>query len=131
MKSFEPSELMRSLESVLGEDYVSDDITVRQCYSRDPHPSVTIRKLKRDPITVPDIVVLPADEAEVRAVLNLAQRYGYHAIAMSSGDNLIGPNYIGLVKMLKRVVDPTDTCNPDRLAFMQPPEKATAGKQLS
>ena len=84
------SELMRSLEAVLGADYVSDEITVRQCYSRDPHPSVTLRKLSHDPLTIPDIVVLPADESEVRAVLSLAGRYGYHAIAMSSGDNLVG-----------------------------------------
>ena len=38
----------------------------------------------------------------------------------------IGPNYIDMVKMLKRIVDPSDTCNPDRLAFVQPPEPKTA-----
>ena len=84
------SEVMRSLESVVGAAYVSDDITVRQCYGRDPHPSVTLRKLRRDPLTLPDVVVLPADEAEVRDVIGIARRYGCHVIAMSSGDNLVG-----------------------------------------
>ena len=35
----------------------------------------------------------------------------------------IGPNYGSLLRMVKRVFDPTDTANPDRLIFMQPPEK--------
>ena len=88
--TLEHKEMMCALVAVLGEDYVSDEIAVRQCYGRDPHPSVTLRKLKRDPLAIPDIVTLPADEGELRAVLSLAQRYGYHTIAMCSGDNLVG-----------------------------------------
>jgi hypothetical protein len=36
----------------------------------------------------------------------------------------IGPNYDQLLKVIKRVFDPNDISNPDRLVFMRPPEKA-------
>ncbi len=84
------AEVMRTLAAVVGADHVSDDLVVRQCYGRDPHPSVTLRKLKRDPLTVPDIVAMPGDEVEVKDTLAVARRYGYNVIPMCSGDNLVG-----------------------------------------
>jgi FAD binding domain len=84
------SQIMEMMGSIVGEDNVSDDIIVRQAYGRDPHPSTTVRKLRKDPLTVPDAVVLPDNTEDVRGVMRIASRYGLHVIPMGSGDNLTG-----------------------------------------
>lgn len=80
----------QALAEVVGPDFVSDDIVIRECYSRDPHPSITVRKMNKDPITVPDLIILPSSTEEVQAVLRIANRYGVNVIPMGSGDNLTG-----------------------------------------
>jgi len=82
--------VIEALAEVVGADFVSDDIVVRQAYSRDPHPSVTLRKFKNDPLSIPDLVILPASTEEVQGVYRLANRYGLNIIPMGSGDNLTG-----------------------------------------
>jgi len=79
-----------ALKEVVGADFVSDDIVIRMAYSRDPHPSVTVQKLKKDPLSIPDLVVLPSSTEEVQGILRIASRYGLNAIPMGSGDNLTG-----------------------------------------
>ncbi|MFH0942131.1 MAG: FAD-binding oxidoreductase [Chloroflexota bacterium] len=79
-----------TLRAIVGEQYVSDDIVVRQCYNRDPHPSVTVRKRRKDPLTIPDLVVLPQSTEEVQAIMRTAGRYRFNVIPMGSGDNLTG-----------------------------------------
>jgi len=80
----------QALAEVVGPDFISDDIVIRQAYSRDPHPSITVRKLAKDPLTIPDLVVLPSGTEEVQGVLRIANRYGINVIPMGSGDNLMG-----------------------------------------
>jgi len=80
----------QSLAEVVGPDYISGDIVIRQAYSRDPHPSITARKMAKDPLTIPDLVVLPSSTEEVQGVLRVANRYGINVIPMGSGDNLMG-----------------------------------------
>ena len=116
--------VMATLTAVLGEENVSDDIVVRQAYGRDPHPSVTVRKLRRDPLTIPDAVVLPGGTDDVRAVMRIASRYGVHIIPMGSGDNLTGcciptrPNTIILdMKRMDRILEINET---DKYIRMQP-----------
>ena len=118
------SQLKSTLGAVVGEEYISDDIVVRQCYSRDPHPSVTVRKRNNDPLTIPDLVVLPKSTEEVQAVMRIANRYRYHVIAMGSGDNLTGccvptrPRTIILdMKRMDRILDINVE---DRYIRMQP-----------
>ena len=50
--------VIEALAEIVGADFVSDDIVVRQAYSRDPHPSVTLRKFRNDPLSIPDLVIL-------------------------------------------------------------------------
>ena len=66
----------RALVEVVGPDFISDDPVIREAYSRDPHPSITVRKMDKDPLTVPDLVVLPSSTEEVQGVLRIASRYG-------------------------------------------------------
>ncbi len=80
----------QALAEVVGADFISDDIVIRQAYSRDPHPSITVRKMDKDPVTVPDLVVLPSSTEEVQGVLRIANRYGINVVPMGSGDNLTG-----------------------------------------
>lgn len=89
MELIEPH-VLQALAEVVGSDFVSDDIVIRQAYSRDPHPSITVRKMNKDPITIPDLIVLPSTTEEVQGVLRIANRYGINAIPMGSGENLTG-----------------------------------------
>lgn len=82
--------IIQALREVVGPDWVGDDIVIRQAYSRDPHPSITLRKFKKDPLTIPDLVVLPSSTEEVQGVMRIANRYGLNIIPMGSGDNLTG-----------------------------------------
>ena len=89
MELIEPH-VIRAFAEVVGSEFVSDDIVIRQAYSRDPHPSITVRKMNKDPITIPDLIVLPSSTEETQGVLRIANRYGVNAIIMGSGDNLTG-----------------------------------------
>ena len=80
----------QAMAEVVGPEFVSDDRTVCECYSRDPHPSITVRKMNKDLTTIPDLVVLPSSTEEVQAVLRIADRYRVNVIPMGSGDNLTG-----------------------------------------
>ncbi|RJQ39364.1 MAG: FAD-binding oxidoreductase, partial [Dehalococcoidia bacterium] len=82
--------VISAMREVVGADWVSDDIVVRQAYGRDPHPSITLRKFKKDPLTIPDLVVIPSTTEEVQGVMRLANRYGLNVIPMGSGNNLTG-----------------------------------------
>lgn len=89
MELIEPH-VLKALGEVVGTDFVSDDIVIRQAYSRDPHPSITLRKINKDPLTIPDAIVLPSTTEEVQGVMRIANRYGVNMIIMGSGDNLTG-----------------------------------------
>jgi len=82
--------VIQALGEVVGPDFVSDDIVIRQAYSRDPHPSITLRKMKKDPVTIPDAIVIPSTTEEVQGVMRICNRYGVNVIIMGSGDNLTG-----------------------------------------
>ena len=55
MELIEPH-VLQALAEVVGSDFISDDNVIRQAYSRDPHPSITLRKLNKDPKTIPDAI---------------------------------------------------------------------------
>ena len=124
MTEWQEPEFMGALAAIVGKDNVSNDIVVRQCYSRDPLPTVTLRKLKRDKCTVPDIVVLPSTTAEVQAILRTAVRAGYNVTPMGSGDNLVGacvPTRARTVIMdMKRMESIHEINEDDKFIRMQP-----------
>ena len=80
----------QALAEVVGAEFVSDDIVIRLAYSSDPHPSITVRNLNKDPLTIPDLVALPSTTEEVQAILRIANRFNINVIPMGSGDNLTG-----------------------------------------
>ena len=65
MADWDTRQMVEALGGVVGKGFASDDLMVRTCYGRDPHPSVTVRKLHKDPFTLPDIVVLPSSTVVV------------------------------------------------------------------
>ncbi|MFC2031776.1 FAD-binding oxidoreductase [Chloroflexota bacterium] len=80
----------QALAEVVGADFISEDITIRQAYSKDPCPPVVVRKLDKDPLTIPDLIVLPSSTEEVQGVLRIANRYDIKVIPIGSGDNMTG-----------------------------------------
>ena len=46
----------QALAEVVGAEFVSDDIVIRLAYSSDPHASITVRNLNKDPLTIPDLL---------------------------------------------------------------------------
>jgi hypothetical protein len=82
--------IYRSLVDIVGSNYVSDDPAIRQAYSKDPAPAIVLRKYAKDPLTLPDFVVLPGNTEEVQAVVRIANRYGFKVIPVTTGDNIFG-----------------------------------------
>ena len=58
--------MYQALAEVVGPDFVSDDPAIRQAYSKDVGFPALVRKHKKDPLGVPDLVVLPGSTGEVR-----------------------------------------------------------------
>ena len=77
--------VIQAITEIVGPDRVSDDIIVRQAYSRDPHPAQTLRKFKNDPLAIPDLVVLPMNTEEVQALYKMGNRYQLNLIPMGWG----------------------------------------------
>lgn len=100
------------IENIVGPEFVSDNIAVRQAYSKDGSISVLLRKYKQNPITIPDLVVLPGSTEEVQGVLRIANKYGMKVIPICTGVNMSGlcipsrPNTISLdLKRMNRILE--------------------------
>jgi len=78
------------LAEVVGKEWVSDDRTICEAYSKDAIVGVVRRKHRKDSTTVPEFVVLPASTEEVAAVLKIADRYGLKVIPIGTGANMSG-----------------------------------------
>jgi len=118
------SHIIQAITEIVGPDRVSDDIVVRQAYSRDPHPAQTLRKFKNDPLSIPDLVVLPMNTEEVQALYKMGNRYGLNLIPMGSGNNLTGlcmPTRSRTIIMDLKRMDAIYEINDDaKWIFMQP-----------
>ena len=118
------SHVIQAITEIVGPDRVSDDIIVRQAYSRDPHPAQTLRKFKNDPLAIPDMVVLPMNTAEVQALYKIGNRYGVNLIPMGSGNNLTGlcvpTRSRSIIMDLKRMDAIHEINEEDKWIFMQP-----------
>jgi len=84
------SHVFQALVEVVGPKYVSQDVEVRQAYTKDPAPNITLRLLRKDPMVLPDAIIMPSTTEEVQAIMRIALRYGLRIIPMGSGDNLTG-----------------------------------------
>jgi len=104
--------VLNALINVLGPDWVTDDLSIRQAYSKDASLASVWRKHAKDPKTVPDIVALPSSTEEVQAVLRTANRWGMKVVPVTTGSNMIGlcvpqhENCIVLdLKRMNRILD--------------------------
>ena len=102
-----PPYVYQTLAEVVGTDFISDDPVIRQTYSKDAAFPALMKKYRKDPQGIPDLVVLPGSTEEVQAVLRLANRYGLKAIPIITGVNMVSlciPSSPGAISLdLKRM----------------------------
>jgi hypothetical protein len=82
--------VVQALAEVVGPKYVSTEREICQAYSKDPAPNITLRLMRKDPLCVPEGVIMPSTTEEVQAIMRIANRYGVKIIVLGSGDNLTG-----------------------------------------
>ena len=113
-----------ALCDVLGEDHITQDINIRQAYSKDASLSSVWRKHKKDISTIPGMVALPADTEEVRGILRICNRYGIPVVTINTGANMCGmcvPALAdSLVLDLKRLDKILDIDEKNMTAVVQP-----------
>ncbi len=99
--------ILQSLADVVGEDFVTDDLTIRHTYSKDASLTSTTRKHKKDQSTVPGFVALPESTEQVQGVLRICNRHKISVVPINTGSNMCGvcvPNWAdSLVMDLKRL----------------------------
>ncbi|MFB7031650.1 MULTISPECIES: FAD-binding oxidoreductase [unclassified Streptomyces] len=103
-----------ALRSVVGPDHFRETDGELVPYSRDATPLFHAR---------PDAVVLPADTAEVAAVLDIATRYGVPVVPRGAGSNLCAATVAsqgGVVLVLTRLNRILEMAPAELLARVQP-----------
>ena len=97
----------QALAEVVGPRFVSDDPAIREAYSKDGSFPALMKKYNKDPLGIPDLVVLPGSTEEVQAVLRIANRYGLKGIPIITGANMVSlciPVQLGTISLdLKRM----------------------------
>jgi glycolate oxidase len=111
--------VLRELTAIVGKDYVRSEAGDLEPYSRDATPLFAAR---------PDVVVLPADAAQVAAVLRLATERRIPVVPRGAGSNLAAatvPAEGGIVLVLTRL-DKIIEVNPTELLAVVQPGVTTA-----
>lgn len=110
------SDSYRALADVVGKDFITDDLAIRQAYSKDASLASVWRKHKKDLSTVPALVALPCSTEEVQAVLRICNRYEIPVVATNTGVNMCGlcvPMVAGSLildlKRLDRIIEVDET----------------------
>ena len=80
----------QALADVVGADFITDDLAIRHAYSKDASLSSVWKKHKKDPSTIPALVVLPVSTEEVQRVLCICNRYKIAVVAINTGANMCG-----------------------------------------
>ena len=95
------------LKEIVGESNISNDLAVRQAYGKDGFITTIIRKYRKDPLTIPDMIVLPGSTEEVQGILKIANKYDFKVLTIATGVNQCGlciPNMTrSIVVDLKRM----------------------------
>lgn len=102
----------QAIAEVVGPDFVSDDPVVCQTYAKDGAFPAIMKRYKKDPSAIPDLVVLPESTEEVQGVLRIANRYGLRIVPLITGSNMVSlsipsePRSIALdMKRMDKILD--------------------------
>ncbi|RME30277.1 MAG: FAD-binding oxidoreductase, partial [Deltaproteobacteria bacterium] len=98
--------LLEELAGICGERWVSTSQPDRLAYARDMWPRCLIRQRAGLLDHPPDVVVWPADEKQVAAIIEVASRYRMGLIPFGAGSGVCGatlPHRGGIVCDLKRL----------------------------
>ncbi len=116
--------LFQVLSDVVGQDFITDDLTIRHTYSKDASLASVWRKHKKDLTAIPGLVVLPASTEEVQGVLRICNRFKVPVVTLNTGANMCGlcvPNLAdSLVLDLKRLDKILDIDEKNQTAVIQP-----------
>jgi len=116
-----PGEAYRTLEDIVGEDWVSEDRAIVEGYSKEFMPHSGLKKHGKDAACIPSSVVLPATREEVQAIVRCANRYKVPFAPFATGFALTVPETPGTIAIdlsrMNRILN-IDTKN--RTATIQP-----------
>ena len=114
----------QALADVVGKEFISDDLTIRQAYSKDASLTSVTRKHRKDYSTVPAIVALPGSTEHVQSVLRICNRHKIPVVPINTGTNMCGvcvPNLAdSLVLDLKRLDQILEIDEKNMTARIQP-----------
>ena len=79
-------EAYRALEDIVGPEWISEERSVVECYSKfSVDAPGTLKKHAKDPSNIPACIVLPASTEEVQAIMRVCNRYKVPAIPFTNG----------------------------------------------
>jgi len=87
-----PREVYTALQSVVGEQWIYEQRSVVETYSKlSIDASTFVRKHKKDPHILPACVVLPASTEEIQAIVRICNRYHIPFIPFTNGQVFSAP----------------------------------------
>lgn len=113
-----PEDIVAALRDVAGDDAVTTDPVAVNAHAVDAWPVSVITEQIGRTVTRPDVVVTPADEAAVAAVLKTANNTGIPVTPWGLGSSVTGqplPLHGGISLDLRRLVDGPDFDETNRI----------------
>ena len=81
-----PPDIYRALEDVVGQEYISQDRAVLECYSKfSVDAGGTLKKHMKDPSNIPACIVYPESTEDVQAIMRICNRYKINVIPFTNG----------------------------------------------
>ena len=80
------SEVYKALEDIVGEEYISQERAVVECYSKFSVDSGgALKKHAKDPSNIPACIILPETTEEIQAIMRVCNRYKVNVIPFTNG----------------------------------------------
>ena len=81
-----PPEVYKALEDIVGEEYISQDRAVVECYSKFSVDSGgALKKHAKDPSNIPACIILPGTTEEIQAIMRVCNRHKTKVIPFTNG----------------------------------------------
>jgi len=81
-----PPEIYKALEDIVGPEFISEDRSVVECYSKfSVDATGTLKKHAKDPSNIPACIVLPENTQDVQAIVRVCNRYKVPFIPFTNG----------------------------------------------
>ena len=79
-------EAYRALEDIVGPEWISEERSVVECYSKfSVDAGGTLKKHMKDPSNIPACIVFPESTEEVQAIMRICNRYKINVIPFTNG----------------------------------------------